>query len=133
VQDTKQVAVLKEAVELSLLRYQGGRASYLDVLDAELYPRRMPLPKHSGTSSPRSLRSTRHWEAVGSLAMPNGMSPTILQAATGWTVGAHPFRTTLWPQTPSVRNWPGRSRRQAPLRRAELDVETAWRPPAACV
>ena len=36
----KQVAALKEAVELSLLRYQGGRATYLDVLDAEqqLYP-----------------------------------------------------------------------------------------------
>ena len=30
VQDTKQVVALKEAVELSLLRYQGGRASYLD-------------------------------------------------------------------------------------------------------
>ena len=36
----KQVAALKEAVELSLLRYRGGRATYLDVLDAEqqLYP-----------------------------------------------------------------------------------------------
>lgn len=40
VQDTKQVVALKEAVALSLLRSQGGRASYLDVLDAEqqLYP-----------------------------------------------------------------------------------------------
>ncbi len=40
VQDTKQVVALKEAVDLSLLRYQGGRSSYLDVLDAEqqLYP-----------------------------------------------------------------------------------------------
>ena len=40
VQDTKQLAALKEAVELSLLRYRGGRATYLDVLDAEqqLYP-----------------------------------------------------------------------------------------------
>jgi multidrug efflux system outer membrane protein len=36
----KQVAALKEAVELSLLRYRGGRATYLDVLNAEqeLYP-----------------------------------------------------------------------------------------------
>jgi outer membrane protein, multidrug efflux system len=36
----KQVAALKEAVELSLIRYRGGRATYLDVLDAaqQLYP-----------------------------------------------------------------------------------------------
>jgi len=36
----KQVAALREAVELSLLRYRGGHATYLDVLDAEqqLYP-----------------------------------------------------------------------------------------------
>jgi outer membrane protein, multidrug efflux system len=36
----KQVAALREAVELSLLRYRGGRATYLDVLDAaqQLYP-----------------------------------------------------------------------------------------------
>lgn len=36
----KQVVALKESVELSLLRYRGGRASYLDVLEAEqqLYP-----------------------------------------------------------------------------------------------
>jgi multidrug efflux system outer membrane protein len=36
----RQVAALKEAVELSLLRYRGGRANYLDVLDAQqqLYP-----------------------------------------------------------------------------------------------
>jgi len=41
----KQVTALKEAVELSLLRYRGGRASYLDVLDAEqqLYPAEVAL------------------------------------------------------------------------------------------
>ncbi|HKE12553.1 MAG TPA: efflux transporter outer membrane subunit [Myxococcota bacterium] len=41
----KQVIALKEAVELSLLRYRGGRASYLDVLDAEqnLYPAEVAL------------------------------------------------------------------------------------------
>jgi multidrug efflux system outer membrane protein len=41
----KQVSALKEAVELSLLRYRGGRASYVDVLDAEqqLYPSEVAL------------------------------------------------------------------------------------------
>jgi len=41
----KQVSALKDAVELSLLRYRGGRASYLDVLDAEqqLYPAEVAL------------------------------------------------------------------------------------------
>jgi multidrug efflux system outer membrane protein len=39
------VSALKEAVELSLLRYRGGRASYVDVLDAEqqLYPSEVAL------------------------------------------------------------------------------------------
>jgi multidrug efflux system outer membrane protein len=41
----KQVIALKDAVELSLLRYRGGRASYIDVLDAEqqLYPAEVAL------------------------------------------------------------------------------------------
>ncbi len=113
---------------------QGGRAS-LDLLDTEqqLSPAENALAQ---TQRDQLSAVVTLYKALGGgwkLSDAEWNEPTSLQAATGRTVGAHSFRTTFWPQTPSVRNGLGRSRRQASLRRAELDVETAWRTPAACV
>ena len=50
------MAALKEAVEPSLLRDQGGRASYLEVLDAEqqLYPAEGALAETPAINSSQS-------------------------------------------------------------------------------